>query len=85
MEFDLEVQHGWQGHIDITDYSKEYNQYYEEDTQGIVSTEMYKYSESVSINAILKIKTNKVELMDVIIDNHEQDKETISKLNSEIF
>ena len=78
MEFDLEVQHGQQGHIDITDYSKEYNQYYEEDTQGIVSTEMYKYSESVSINAILKIKTNKVELMDVIIDNHKQDKETIS-------
>lgn len=78
MEFDLDIQHGWQGHIDITDYSKEYGQYYAEDTQGIVSTEMYKYSESVSLNAIIKIETDKVELMDVIIDEHKSDKETIS-------
>lgn len=78
MEFDLDIQHGIQGHIEVTDYSKEYGQYYDEDAQGIFSTEKYKYSQSASLNAIIKTTTDSVELMDVLIDEHKQDKETVA-------
>ena len=77
MEFDLDIQHGWQGHIEVTDYSKEYGQYYAEDTQGITSTEMYKYSQSASLNIIVKVETNKADLMDILLDEHKEDKETV--------
>ena len=77
MEFDLDIQHGWQGHIEVTDYSKEYGQYYAEDTQGITSTEMYKYSQSASLNIIVKVETDKADLMDILLDEHKEDKETV--------
>lgn len=77
MEFDIDVQHGWYGHIEITDYSKEYGQYYDEGTQGIVLTDKYIYSQSRTLNVITKVDSDKITLLDVFLDEHDQDKEQL--------
>ena len=76
MEFEIDVQHGLNGHVEITDYSKEYGQYYPEDAEGMNSPDKFKYSQSNSINVLLRTNTDRVTLIDVLLDQHDQDKET---------
>ena len=76
MEFEIDVQHGLNGHVEITDYSKEYGQYYPEDAEGMNSPDKFKYSQSNSINVLIRTNTDKVTLLDVLLDQHDQDKET---------
>lgn len=73
MEFEIDIKHGLNGHVEITDYSKEYGQYYEESTEGMTSPDKFKYSESCSINVILQNTTSKMTLIDVLLNNHMQD------------
>lgn len=76
MEFEIDVQHGLNGHVEITDYSKEYGQYYPEDAEGMNSPDKFKYSQSNSINVLIRTNTDKVTLLDVLLDQHDQDRET---------
>lgn len=77
MEFEIDVQHGLNGHVEVTDYSKEYGQYYSEESEGMTAVDKFKYSQSSSLNVIIKMNQDNVLLTDVIIDNHTSDKETI--------
>lgn len=77
MEFEIDVQHGLNGHVEITDYSKEYGQYYPEDAEGMRSPDKFKYSQSNSINVLIRVNTDKATLIDVLLDQHDQDKETV--------
>lgn len=38
---------------------------------------MYKYSQSASLNIIVKVETDKADLMDILLDEHKEDKETV--------
>lgn len=78
MEFDIEVKHGWQGHVEITDYAKEYGQYYDEDVELLVQPDKFKYSQSRTINVITKIDSDEVKLLDVLLDEHDKDVETLA-------
>lgn len=75
MEFEIDVQHGLNGHVEITDYSKEYDQYYAEDASGMTSSSKFKYSESKSLNVIIRVNTGEATLVDVLLDDHDQDLE----------
>lgn len=75
MEFEIDIQHGLNGHVEITDYSKEYGQYYDESVEGMTASDKFKYSQSNTISVITQIQTDKVNLVDVLLDNHTQDKE----------
>lgn len=77
MEFELDVQHGLNGHVEITDYSKEYDQYYSEEAEGMTAVDKFKYSQSNSINVITKVNADSIALTDVLLDDHTQDKETL--------
>lgn len=71
MEFDINVQTGLNGKITIEDYSREYSQYFPED-QVIQEYGRYKYSESKTLNVIMKINSGKITLIDVLLHNHDQ-------------
>lgn len=71
MEFDIDIHTGLNGNIILEDYSLEYNQYYPED-QIVQEYGRYKYSESKSLNVIIKMDSNKVTLLDVLLHNHDQ-------------
>ena len=75
MEFEIDVQHGIQGHVEVTDYSKEYGQYYPEEATGISATDKYKYSQSNTLNVIMRVNIDKVTLVDVLLDDHTNDKD----------
>ena len=59
MEFDINVQTGLNGKVTIEDYSREYSQYFPED-QVIQEYGRYKYSESKTLNVIMKINSGKI-------------------------
>jgi hypothetical protein len=44
MEFNIDVHTNLNGEITIEDYSKEYNQYFDEDLEVVTSYDSYKYS-----------------------------------------
>ena len=71
MEFDIDIHTGLNGNITIEDYSKEYNQYFPEN-QIIQEYGRYKYSECKTLNVIMKIDSNKITLVDVLLHNHDQ-------------
>ena len=77
MEFEIDIQHGLNGHVEITDYSKEYGQYYPEEAEGMTAIDKFKYSHSNSINVLIRVNTDKATLIDVLLDDHTQDKEQV--------
>lgn len=77
MEFEINIQHGQQGHVEITDYSKEYKQYYAEDVQVMPLTDKFKYSHTNTVNVITTVTSDATNLMDVLIDEHNTEKEVL--------
>lgn len=71
MEFSIDVHTNPNGEITIEDFSKEYGQYIKEDVEIITSYDSYKYSESSTLNAIMQISTCKIELIDVLLSEHD--------------
>lgn len=71
MEFDINIQTGLNGNITIEDYSREYSQYFPED-QVVQEKGRYKYSESKTLNVIMKVNSGKIILEDVLLHNHDQ-------------
>ena len=71
MEFDIDIHTGLNGKITIVDYSREYSQYFPED-QIVQEYGRYKYSESKTLNVIMKINSGKITLIDVLLHDHDQ-------------
>lgn len=71
MEFDINIQTGLNGNITIEDYSREYSQYFPED-QVVQEKGRYKYSESKTLNVIMKVNSGKIILEDVLLHDHDQ-------------
>lgn len=71
MEFDIDIHTGLNGKITIEDYSREYSQYFPEN-QIVQEYGRYKYSESKTLNIIMKINSGKITLVDVLLHDHDQ-------------
>ena len=71
MEFRIDIKATVDGEITITDLAKDIRQYMEEEVQIGTSYELYKYSESATLNTIMKIGTSEIKLLDVLIDMHD--------------
>lgn len=71
MEFDIDIHTGLNGKITIEDYSREYSQYFPED-QIVQEYGRYKYSESKTLNIVMKINSGKITLVDVLLHDHDQ-------------
>lgn len=71
MEFEININQGLNGNIIIEDYSREYDQYIPEDQ---ISPEVgrYKYSQSKTINVVMKITTKEETSLTVLLHNHDQ-------------
>lgn len=73
MEFSIDIHTELNGEILIEDFSKEYGQYLDEDMVVSNSYDFYKYSESATLNAIMKVNVNSITLKDVLLNNHDED------------
>lgn len=71
MEFSIDIHTGLNGKVTIEDYSNEYDQYFPED-QMIQEYGRYKYSECKTLNVIMKVNSNKIALIDVLLHDHDQ-------------
>ena len=73
MEFSIDVNTKVTGEVTIDDYSKEYGQYINEDLEVVASYDSYKYSESSTLNTIIKVSINEVTLIDVLLNDHTEE------------
>lgn len=73
MEFSIDIHTEPNGEILIEDFSKEYEQYLDEDIVVSNSYDYYKYSESATLNAIMKVNINSITLKDVLLNDHSKD------------
>lgn len=74
MEFSIDIHTHPDGKIVIEDFAKEYGQYLDEDIEDVVSSyDLYKYSESASLNTIIKVGIDEATLMDVLLNDHTTD------------
>ena len=71
MEFDIDIHTGLNGKITVEDYSQEYDQYFPEN-QITQEYGRYKYSESKTLNVIMKVNSGKIILVDVLLHDHDQ-------------
>ena len=78
MEFSIDIHTALTGEIIVEDFSKEYGQYLNEDVEVIYSYDEFKYSETSSLNAIIKVNTDKIKLIDVLLDNHKEDIDSVT-------
>lgn len=72
MEFEVDIHATDNGDIIVNDLSKEYGQYLGENVTEKVY-DKYKYSECNTLNAILKVTTNTITVIDVLLDDHSTD------------
>jgi hypothetical protein len=84
MEFDIDIHTGLNGNITVEDYSKDYAQYYPED-QAIQEYGRYKYSESKTLNVIMKVNSGKITLIDVLLHDHDQKEEDPTNPGSYLY
>ena len=78
MEFSIDIHSTLNGEIIVEDFSKEYGEYLDEDATVVTSFDYFKYSETASLNAIIKVETKKVTLIDVLLDNHQEDIDSVT-------
>lgn len=78
MEFSIDIHTSMNGEIIIEDFSKEYNQYLDEDASVVYSYDEFKYSQTASLNAIIKVETKKITLIDVLLDDHTEDLDSVT-------
>lgn len=73
MEFSIDIHTHINGEIVIEDFSKEYGQYIDEELEVVTSYDSYKYSESATLNTIIKVGINEATLIDVLLNDHTED------------
>ena len=73
MEFSIDVHTTLEGEITIEDFSREYNQYLPEDQEVVTSYDYYKYSESATINSVIKVGVKDMILLDILVNEHKID------------
>ena len=73
MEFSIDIHTQINGEIIIEDFSKEYGQYIDEDLEVVTSYDSYKYSESATLNTIIKVSIGDATLIDVLLNDHTED------------
>lgn len=73
MEFSIDIHTQVTGEITIEDFSKEYGQYIDEDLEVVTSYDLYKYSESATLNTIIKVSIGEATLIDVLLNDHTED------------
>lgn len=73
MEFSIDIHTQINGEILIEDFSKEYGQYIDEDVEVVTSYDSYKYSESATLNTIIKVSISDATLIDVLLNDHTED------------
>lgn len=73
MEFSIDIHTQINGEITIEDFSKEYGQYIDEDLEVVTSYDSYKYSESATLNTIIKVSIGDATLIDVLLNDHTED------------
>ena len=78
MEFSIDIHTALTGEIIVEDFSKEYGQYLDEDAEVVYSYDEFKYSETASLNAIIKVNTDKIKLVDVLLDKHDEDIDSVT-------
>lgn len=84
MEFSIDIHTRITGEIVIEDFSKEYGQYLDEDLEVVTSYDYYKYSQSATLNTIMKVNVNSVALQDVLLNEHDKDIDSCSfKVNQD--
>lgn len=76
MEFSIDIHTEITGEVKIEDFSKEYGQYIDEEV--ITSYDYYRYDQSVTLNAIMKMNVNSITLLDVLLNNHTDDIDSCS-------
>lgn len=78
MEFSIDIHTTLDGELVVEDFSKEYGQYIDEDVEVIASYDDYKYSESASLNVVIKVDLDKITLVDVLLDEHNEDIDSVT-------
>lgn len=78
MEFSIDVHTSPNGEIIVEDFSKEYGQYIKEDVTVMDAYDDYKYSESMSLNVIIKVGMKESTLLDVLLDKHDSDVDSVT-------
>ena len=76
MEFSVDIHTQLDGKIIIEDFSKEYDQYIDENTEVITSFDSFKYSETATLNCIVKVSSDSVTLIDALLNDHTTDNDT---------
>ena len=70
MEFSIDIHTTLDGEITIEDFSREYDQYLPEDIEEVIPHDKYKYSESATLNSIIKVGVKDMLLLNILINNH---------------
>lgn len=78
MEFSIDIHTSLTGEVIIEDFSREYNQYIDENLEVVTSYDSYKYSECVTLNCITKVSMNNITLMDVLLNEHTEELDSCS-------
>lgn len=78
MEFSIDIHTNLNGEIIIEDFSREYNQYIDEDLEVVTSYDSYKYSECATLNCITKVSMNSITLIDVLLNEHNEELDSCS-------
>lgn len=75
MNFDINIDKQLLGKIVITDYSNDYGEYLDPETDlstiDALTEDPYFYGQAVSLNSITKITAQDIQLLDVIVNPHE--------------
>jgi len=50
----------------------------DEEVEVVTSYDSFKYSQTASLNAIIKVETNKITLIDVLLDDHSEDLDSVT-------
>ena len=73
MEFSIDIHTTLDGEITIEDFAKEYDQYLPEEVETVITYDKYKYSESSTINSVIKVGIKDMLLLDILVNEHKED------------
>lgn len=73
MEFSIDIHTKINGDVLLEDLSKEYYQYIDEDVEVVTTFDLFKFSESATLNTVLKMGISEATLIDVLLNKHDQE------------
>lgn len=74
MEFNIDVCTQPDGMLIIRDFSRDYEQYLDEQAPLVSTDTRFKFTHTVTLNCFTKVTTKAVTLLDVLLSEHEVDK-----------